>query len=546
MSEAIPNAPSGVVSNPPASERAAPASSSATAQSQLSHTYARPRYLPILHLSTGGMANIELAVGLEVGNYKKLVVLKTIRDEFASDHELVAMFLDEARLCARLNHHNLVQVYEVVETPRPCLVMEYLEGLAMTELQRRLGANFDIAIQLRIISEVLSGLQYAHDLCDFDGTRLGIVHRDVSPQNVVVTSDGRVKLLDFGIAKTAASPNYTQAGMVKGKMSFMSPEQFAGEPLDRRADVFAVGCMLWRAASGKKLWAKMEPQEIMRCLVGGKIPPPSIHREVDPQLEAIVVRATAARREQRYASAADLRRAVDGYLAQTAAEFDLRAWMQSTFDEDWAEQRQAVNHSFAEAASVPPVGLESINSTTVTVMAEPKSAMLITVGVVAAVVALLVVGAVGLVRHLEAPAPGLANGRDEPTVSPSELLIRLRAEPVSAHFVVDSNLLEGNPTMLRVPSGSEHQLEVTAPGYLALTRKLRFERETTLEFALVADNPPVPASARKTPALSAPHSTRKARAARTADRESVPPSEDPCETPFYFKDGIKVYKPECF
>ncbi|HEY5958102.1 MAG TPA: serine/threonine-protein kinase, partial [Polyangiaceae bacterium] len=306
-----------------------PSMSTGTVLRSSSASLVPPRYLPILPLQSGGMANIDLAVGSESGNYKKLVVQKSIREEFTSDSSLVAMFLDEARLCAKLNHQNLVQVYEVLEVPRPCLVMEYIEGLSFARLHQLLHSEFTCDLQLRILSHVLAGLHYAHELCDFDGAPLGIVHRDVSPQNIVITSDGRVKVLDFGIAKTASSPSYTLAGTVKGKLSYMSPEQLAGEALDRRTDIFAVGCMLWRAASGKKLWSKTGTEEIMSCLVSGRIPLPSTHRPVAPKLEAMVMRALSPSREGRHATADELRRELDAYLAETAPVCDLREWMQT-------------------------------------------------------------------------------------------------------------------------------------------------------------------------------------------------------------------------
>ncbi len=517
-------------------------------QDLLSGPHTRPRYLSILPLSSGGMANLELAVGFEAGNFKKLVVQKTIREELAFDPELVAMFLSEARICARLNHSNLVQVYEVMEIPRPCIVMEYLEGLSMFDIQRKLGSSFDTNLQLRILSDVLAGLHYAHELCDYDGTPLGIVHRDVSPGNVIVTSEGRVKVLDFGIAKANNAPSYTQAGMVKGKMSYMSPEQLAGEPLDRRSDVYAVGCMLWRAASGKKLWAKMSAQEIMRCLVMGRIPPPSVHGEVDPKLEAIVVRATAANRKERYESADQLRHAVDDYLAEVEPGCELRDWMQDNFKEHWAERRKVIDESFSGATSVPPVGLERQSRVPISVAPESKSTKLITIGVVAAAVAVLLFGAVGLVERLDSRPAAQANAQVGAPDGKRELLIRLHAEPPAAQISVDKTPLVGNPAELRVAAGSEHLVEVALKGYLTVTRKLHFDRETTIEFALIAAPPSVPASAtNKMPSSTRSHVPKPGRTSRLAPTDSAgaSESEDLCQTPFYYKDGIKVYKPEC-
>ncbi|MGE5784815.1 MAG: serine/threonine protein kinase, partial [Myxococcales bacterium] len=529
----------------------------------------------------------ELAVGVEAGNFKKLAVLKTLREELAFDPDLIAMFLAEARLCARLNHSNLVQVYEVMEAPRPCIIMEYLECLSLFDIQQALGPELGLVPQLRIISDLLSGLQYAHDLCDYDGTPLGIIHRDVSPQNVVVTSEGRVKVLDFGIAKIANSPTQTQAGIVKGKMSYMSPEQLAGEPLDCRTDVYSVGCMLWRAATGKKLWAKMSTEDIMRCLVVGKIPAPSSSCEVDPKLERIVLRATAASRSDRYESAAALQAAVDEYLAEVAPNFDLHAWMQAHFNEHWTERRRAIHVAMADGASVPPVGLDRPTAVTALNFVVPRRTKLITLGVVTSAVAVLLAGAIGFLNVLETNAQS-SNAAAAAVSGPHDVLLRLHAEPPQARIRLDGLPQPGNPTEVRVAAGSEHTIEISLQGYRTLTRKFRFDHETSLELALVVERPPVAASTSAVPAPMTPqparagatksrsnapdtddldakkHTLSPADGARSADakkhateteaatataeskpRVSASPDDDPCAVPFYFSNGIKTYKPEC-
>lgn len=537
-----------------------------------SSSYPRVRFLPILPLSSGGMAHVELAVGIEAGNFKKLMVLKTIREELAFDPDIVAMFLNEARLCARLNHANLVQVYEVMENPRPCIVMEYLEGLSLTEIQRALGDGFEPLVQLRILSDVLAGLHYAHELSDYDGTALGMVHRDVSPQNIVVTSDGRVKVLDFGIAKVANSPSYTQAGMVKGKMSYMSPEQLAGEPLDRRTDVFAVGCMLWRAAAGRKLWAKSSTEDIMRALVNGHIPSPSMVREVDPQLEAIVMRATAPNRKHRYESAAALRADLDEYLSAIAPDgCDLRDWMELTFAEHWAQQRETIRARLVDATSMPPlpvssvapVELDRVTIVPTTTVPVSRKSRLIAIGIVAAAVGVLLLGAMSLIGFLEDSATARAEAVTHPASLAGQLVpLRIKAEPRGAQISVDGALVTGNPAMVDVAAGHEHLVEVAQQGYSTLMRRLRVERETSVEFSLVpesvvreSNNLAMPAPARKANPVASVHPNvsvsgppTSSESVPTASSESVSGSterEDPCAVPFYFKDGIKSYKPEC-
>src|SRR5262249_29472179 len=173
--------------------------------------------------------------------------------------EFIAMFLDEARLSARLHHPNVVQTYEVVRHEgRLAIAMEYLHGQPLKAVLGRLGGARALALptRLRLVTSVLAGLEYAHGLADFDGRPLEVVHRDVSPHNVIVTYDGHVKLLDFGVAKTLAACHQTRPGGVKGKLTYLAPEAVRGERVDRRADVFSVGVMLWEILAGRRMWGR--------------------------------------------------------------------------------------------------------------------------------------------------------------------------------------------------------------------------------------------------------------------------------------------------
>ena len=508
-------------------------------------------YRPILALATGGMANVELAIGLGTGNFRKLMVLKTLREELANNPDMVAMFLAEARLCARLNHANLVHVFDVVEHPRPRIVMEYLEGPSMSAIHQARDIQLDTALQLRIISEVLAGLHYAHELCDYDGTPLGIVHRDVSPQNVIITYDGRVKVVDFGIARVADSPCLTQAGQIKGKLSYMAPEQLTSEKLDRRADMFAVGCMLWRAATGKKLWAKMSTSDIMRCLIQGDIPRPSSVQPVSPRLEEIIMRALAPNRQHRYASALELRADVDHYLAEFAPTGDVSKWVATAFGSRRDEQRKVVQTMLAGATSLLPVALsQSVNP--------PKpSRSVFKAAAAGVVVGLLVVGA-GLGKlswasravgsqHLASAALGT------PAAAQNELKLQVLAYPTNAEIFVDGTLAAGNPAVIRVAKESEHLVTVALDGYRTASRRDRFEHDSSLEFVLGASEPDTTAhrpdtSNAKPEARGASLHPRVAPPVAAVTPVAAPDraaAEAPCESPFYFQDGIKTYKPEC-
>lgn len=262
----------------------------------------------IAELGQGGMANVYLAVTHGPAGVKKLVVLKALRNELASEPEALAMFLDEARLAAQLNHPNVVQTYEIgVHGDRRVMVLEYLEGQPLSRVVRecqRVGSPLPLAYALHITIAALEGLHYVHELKSYDGKPLQLVHRDVSPQNVFVTYDGRVKLLDFGIAKATTSSTHTAIGTMKGKLAYMAPEQMSGTTIDRRADLYAVGCMLWAFATGEKLWQGVPDAQILGRVLKGDIPNLLEKRpDCDPELARIVQKAIAPDPDQRYPTA---------------------------------------------------------------------------------------------------------------------------------------------------------------------------------------------------------------------------------------------------
>jgi len=220
-------------------------------------TYAPPRQLGryelIAPLGEGGMARVYLAVQRgPIAN--KLVVIKLLREQFTGDEHFVAMFADESRIAVLLNHPNVIHTYESSSSDSAYyIVMEFLEGKTLGQLIRRVGReHFPLETHLWILCEILAGLHYAHELDDFGGAPLDIVHRDVSPSNILLTVRGEVKLLDFGIAKVQGSIAETQHGIIKGKLGYASPEQCLGTKADGRADVYSVGVMLWEALAGKR------------------------------------------------------------------------------------------------------------------------------------------------------------------------------------------------------------------------------------------------------------------------------------------------------
>jgi serine/threonine protein kinase/ABC-type branched-subunit amino acid transport system substrate-binding protein len=268
------------------------------------------RYRLIAGIGTGGMADVYLAVygSADVGRFQKLLVLKILKPELSADPEFVAMFLDEARLAARLNHPNVVQTIEVGEhAGRHFLAMEYLEGQPLNRVMQVLGGHsgFDLAGRLTVLLRALSGLDYAHELADYDGTPLSVVHRDVSPGNILVGYGGQIKLMDFGIAKANDSSSETRVGMFKGKTAYMAPEQARAGIVDRRADVYAAGVVLWELLVGRRMWQGLGQVEILSRVMAGDITPPSrLRPQLPAELERICMTALALQREERYPTAA--------------------------------------------------------------------------------------------------------------------------------------------------------------------------------------------------------------------------------------------------
>ena len=299
------------------------------------------------------MADVFLAMRRGMGGFVKLVVIKRLR-EGAIEGDAVTMFHDEARISARLNHPNVIQTHEVgFDGDHYRLEMEYLDGQPLHRIvsrAKKTGRAITQAMAVGIVREVLAGLHYAHELCDYDGSPLGIVHRDVSPQNVFVTYDGRVKLVDFGIAKVAGQVAVTQIGMVKGKVRYMAPEQATGRPVDLRADVFAAGVVLWQLLVGRGYWSDCEDVGIFHQLAMGSLPsgPRWANIDVPEELDRVCMRALAADPELRYQTAAEFYAALEPFApVGGAAERSVGSLAAELF----ADQRRAIKAEIAKAAA---------------------------------------------------------------------------------------------------------------------------------------------------------------------------------------------------
>ncbi|AUX48620.1 protein kinase [Sorangium cellulosum] len=310
------------------------------------------KYRFIATLGRGGMADVHLAVAVGPAGFSKLQVIKRLRPNIADEPEFRDMLLDEARLAARLNHRNVVQTNEVgLEDGEYFIAMEYLEGQPLSRVLSRArdqARPLPLAVSLWILSEVLAGLHYAHELVDYDGTPLHVVHRDVSPHNIFITYDGQVKIVDFGIALAARRAVETQAGTLKGKVAYMAPEQAfsPSSQIDRRADIFSVGVILWELVANRRLWRGLTDPQIISHLMRDIPDVRTARPDVPSELARITGQALAHARDRRYATAADLRADLDRYaerLGEQVTAQQVGELVSGLFAEERAEIRAIID-----------------------------------------------------------------------------------------------------------------------------------------------------------------------------------------------------------
>lgn len=511
------------------------------------------KYRLLAELGRGGMAEVYLAVSQGPAGFNKLVVLKQLSASLAEDPEFLAMFLDEARLAARLSHPNVVQTNEVGhDGSRYFIAMEYLEGQPVNRVLHRLGreGGFPLGMHLRILADALAGLHHAHELTDYDGTSLDVVHRDATPHNLFITYDGQVKVVDFGIAKALNSSAETRTGVLKGKVAYMSPEQARGEPVDRRADIFSVGVMLWEALARRRLWKGLSDVAMLHHIVSGQVPPPSTVRSgIHPALDAVCLRAVAYHADSRYRTAQEMLHELEHAIVASgepgtvkeagrlvAQYFDEeRRRIRSLIEEQLGAARSlstseyrsialpvlveqvpgspslsadlhsdparptmtpSANASLPTPASGPSAGTPygmSAGQTDPSLRARPGPNRGFLVGVAGLVAGLVAVGLFAISGRDSGPAPAPATpttvGGTAPTpAAPGTVLLAVKASPAETKLFLDERPLAGNPFEGSFPFDDKtHLLRAEAPGRTTETRELRLDRAQSIELALAED-----------------------------------------------------------
>lgn len=299
------------------------------------------KYELIERIATGGMAEVYRACMVGQAGFTKQVVIKRLHPDLNADESLVTMLIDEARLTARLQHANVCQVLDLDQVDGVhFLAMEFVDGvdlLQLVERSRRLGEPLPLEAAVHITAEILEGLVHAHGMVGVDGVALGIVHRDISLQNVLVSYEGEVKIIDFGVARARERQTQTQAGVVKGKLRYMSPEQAAGRTVDHRSDVFSTGVVLHELLAGESYARNVDDEVVlqMRRAGFGLENVAQTRPEVPVELDSLLQRATAADPDQRFDGAAAFRDALTGFARQRRSTFgraDLARLMKRLFE----------------------------------------------------------------------------------------------------------------------------------------------------------------------------------------------------------------------
>jgi len=491
------------------------------------------KYTLLRSLARGGMAEVYLALQRAVAGFEKLVVIKRILPELARDQSFVEMLLHEARVAATLSHPNIVQTFDVGEVEGTYYIaMEHVNGEDIRSIVRgmkRAGmSDFPLEHALCIVLGVCSGLAYAHEKRDLDGHAINIVHRDVSPQNILVTFEGDVKVVDFGIAKSTqvAVAEKVGTGQLKGKIPYMSPEQATGRPIDHRSDIFSVGIVLFELSTGRRLFKSQSEHETLKLICERDYPRPSQVRPGYPaSLELIVMKALARDVTRRYQTARELQADLETFIRTervAASTVALGNWMKSLFEEKIAQQKAALQDAkqladvIATQYSDPGESMVGITTTGMSLRVVPgaagdgtatgtditaytqvrPSALKRWLAIAGAVVVLVgVAAALAVVAGPFKPKPvatatqaGGSTAVEPPAVARGKITIK--TDPVGCDVWLNGELQKSiTPTTIdSLPLGREMAVKVTKEGFEAFSESVTLtedELEKSVEIKMV-------------------------------------------------------------
>jgi eukaryotic-like serine/threonine-protein kinase len=497
------------------------------------------RYVVHDRIAAGGMATVHVGRLLGAAGFSRTVAIKRLHDAYAKDPDFVAMLLDEARLAASIRHPNVVPTLDVVaEGDELLVVMEYVEGDSVAHLTKvALGAGQRVPIPFAasIVAQALHGLHAAHEARDKKGEPLGIVHRDVSPQNILVGVDGVARVLDFGIAKAASRASATEDGQLKGKTAYMAPEQLQHGAVDRRTDIFAASVVLWELLCGRRLFVADSSPEIMSRVLTQPIDPPQMHApELSSELAAITLRGLDRDPAGRFATAEEMAQAIEESIAMPRSK-DVGAWVAATAKEILDGRAQLVQ-AVEQASHKMPAAQQASGTGLARAIEEAErrreNAELPTdVGQRAPSGAVAPVGPVVAV-HEEGTALSTVQSTSTEVVAPPR---RSRAALALA-LAGGASLVLALGIAFAVSRGSLAPSRGDAPPAPAAVTVT----EPSASAALVV--PPPPPSSAPLAASSALPAVKRPPPARPAP----PPSRKACEIPYVIDaKGQKHFKPEC-
>ena len=557
------------------------------------------RYHMIMRLGRGGMARVYLArrrTGLS-----KLLVLKVLEPELSQDASARHSFQQEAKLSALMSHPNVVQVHEVFEAEgTPVMVMEYLEGWSLREVLKVTARKLPLSLNLMIMGQVLNALHYVHEMTDLKGDPLGAVHRDVSPNNIMILPSGFVKVLDFGVAKAALEGSgATETGIIKGKLRYMAPEQLMAGALDRRVDIFAAGVILWEMLARRRMWAKVPEAQVIGALAHGEIPELPDDVDAPEALLEAIRRATAADPDGRFDTAHDFAKALESTAAELAPQpspSEITAHLGEQLEGIIRERRALIQTAVREASSSATTNLDdlpmiepSVHTDSGGVNITGHSEALTTAAsglststsgtrvastgtskewrIAALVSAALLIGAIVAFTqfdHRESPALPTSEAESLP------LKVQVTAYPTNATIYLNDTELPANPAEFSPPNGTWH-LKVVAAGHTTLEKT--YDGSEQGPIALHLQPLPLGSASGRPAATAAPDTAETTSAApspkpaaRQVWRPRRAPTQEPeqptspqansqqpkpersnCSPPYYYdEDGTKIFRQECF
>jgi TonB family protein len=320
------------------------------------------QYVLLEKIATGGMAEVWKARKRGEEGFQKIVAIKKILPHLSDNQEFIEMFVDEAKLAAQLNHNNIIHIYDLGKIgPSYYIAMEYVDGHDLKSIMKRgeeRGQPLGVELSLFIASKIGSALDYAHRRRGFDQKELGLVHRDVSPQNVLISHEGDIKLCDFGIAKAASKASHTQAGALKGKLQYMSPEQAWGRPIDRRADIFSLAAVLFEMLTGRKLFTGDNEMSVLEQVREARVVPPSqLNDEIPTEVDRVVQKALQKEPADRYQTAGEMAKDIDAILygfRPTPTAADVAIYMHRLWSEEQAAPAVEQERTVVETPPPPP------------------------------------------------------------------------------------------------------------------------------------------------------------------------------------------------